>query len=694
MRRRLRTVRWPCMSGAGRNSGRSERQVFEALGALCRRPGYIHALAYLVLRDSIVFFEDRLRAEDTLKLFSDRTLVRAELMTLAGLMVQGRVETTLPPPGAVADWVTKTDALLKELHRCMDREGRSEEAETGCEGTGQVSQQRAGKSFREPIFYADESAYAFQYRDLAPLKYRADAGWICAAKGFDPALGPAVVRSVSDILREKVESVAEEFLAGTPVGSWTPLAALSFSVEAVVERVGHDADGVRSLIDAFALPSGERNCGFTEMSEFNVAYAYPILRVGDDELVLMHPYGLAEALYDSPFYWMSREPDYRDLAARNRGQFVESICFERLAKVFGREQVHRNVQVLGGRGRLLGEIDVLVLFGGRAVVVEAKSKRLTMESKKGNGVSLHADFSEGIQKAVDQGYSSAEWLLGEQVDLRLGGGRRISLREPLREVFPMTVLCDHYPGLWVQCREFLRHRRPESVARVLVTDVFNLDTVTEFLTTPLRLLNYLSVRAQRGDDDLVLLGEKTGLAWHLKYNLWPGDGDDLVMLGGDVNADLDVAMAVRREGLSGESLPPGTLTRHKGTWFEQTVSELERDGSAGAVSLGLMMLQMADATVETLNRQVASVMQRAAMDGQLHDVTVAEGSKAPGLTVHCSDDSDAVAARRLIEHCEFRKYRQRADEWFGVSVDRNGALYCVAELRSRCEPQIEHPRPR
>ena len=90
------------------------------------------------------------------------------------------------------------------------------------------------------------------------------------------------------------------------------------------------------------------------------------------------------------------------------------------------------------------------------------------------------------------------------------------------------------------------------MARVLVTDVFNLDTVTELLTTPLRLLNYLSLRAQRGHDDLVLLGGNTGLAWHLKYNLWPGDGDDLVVLGGDVNADLDVAMAVRRDGVSGK----------------------------------------------------------------------------------------------------------------------------------------------
>ena len=289
-------------------------EVFEALGALCRRPGYIHALAYLVLRDSFVFVEDRVRAEHMLKFFSDRTLIRTELMTLAGLMVQGRVETTLPPRGAVADWVAKTDALMEELHRCMDREGRpEEEADAGRGSTDQVCQQRAGKSFREPIFYAGESAYAFQYRDLAPLKYRADAGWMCAAKGFDPALGPAVVGCVADILREKGESVAEAFLAGTPAGSWTPLAALSFSVDAVVERVGHDADGVRSLIDAFVLPSGERNRSFAGMSEFNVAYAYPLLRVGDDEFVLMHPYGLAEAFYDSPFYWMSGEPNYRDL---------------------------------------------------------------------------------------------------------------------------------------------------------------------------------------------------------------------------------------------------------------------------------------------------------------------------------------------------------------------------------------------
>ena len=158
-----------------------------------------------------------------------------------------------------------------------------------------------------------------------------------------------------------------------------------------------------------------------------------------------------------------------------------------------------------------------------------------------------------------------------------------------------------------------------------------------------------------------------------------------------MSADLDVAMAVRRDGVSGEALPPGVLSRHKGTWFERTISELERDGSEGAVSLGLTMLRMADTTVEKLNSQVGLATRRTAVDGLLHDVTIAERSELPGLTVHCGEDSDEVAAAWLMEHCEYRKYRQRADEWFGMLVDRNGTLRCVAALRSAWsfDPKME-----
>ena len=68
-----------------------------------------------------------------------------------------------------------------------------------------------------------------------------------------------------------------------------------------------------------------------------------------------------------------------------------------LELVFGESHVYFNVEVLETKGNTLEEIDVLVAFGNRAIVLQAKSKRLssphartTTESTK----ALSCDFKE------------------------------------------------------------------------------------------------------------------------------------------------------------------------------------------------------------------------------------------------------------------------------------------------------------
>ena len=53
------------------------------------------------------------------------------------------------------------------------------------------------------------------------------------------------------------------------------------------------------------------------------------------------------------------------------------------------------VNILEKKGVIAGEIDVLVLFANRAIVLQAKSKKLTLESRKGNDLAIKKDFKKG-----------------------------------------------------------------------------------------------------------------------------------------------------------------------------------------------------------------------------------------------------------------------------------------------------------
>lgn len=60
----------------------------------------------------------------------------------------------------------------------------------------------SAEAMREPIFYGAESAYSFQYRDLAQRKYEYDAGWLKQNKGFTIDEACAAVRAIARFANE------------------------------------------------------------------------------------------------------------------------------------------------------------------------------------------------------------------------------------------------------------------------------------------------------------------------------------------------------------------------------------------------------------------------------------------------------------------------------------------------------------
>jgi len=57
-----------------------------------------------------------MRPKDTLPMFSHDRLIRTEISTLIGLMIQGEMDWTIPSPHVLQQQIDRTDALLKELH--------------------------------------------------------------------------------------------------------------------------------------------------------------------------------------------------------------------------------------------------------------------------------------------------------------------------------------------------------------------------------------------------------------------------------------------------------------------------------------------------------------------------------------------------------------------------------------------------
>ena len=665
---------------------RAEQEIFEELALLCASPGYAHALAFLCFRDNIVRYQGEMTAEDMKNMFSPERLVRTEISTLLGLLIKTEIDYTLPDSATTRRYISRTEELLEELHKAMLSSvlGGLTLQEAAEKGINPFSQ---GNALREAIFYGGETGYSFQYRDLSLKKYAADNGWLTLHKGFSIQSARNVIASLATLHAEKLTDVMNQMTRSHP-SKWSLLPGFSFTAQELSEFARIDKQVVENVLAAFALAPGETNSGFRSLHDFNVANATPLLRHGES-FILFQEYSIAEALYDSPFYWMCGDAAYLSTAMSHRGKFVEEFSRERLERVFGSASVYRNVDIYESKRTKVGEIDVLVLFGNRAIVLQAKSKRLTLEARKGNDQQLKDDFKKSVQESYDQARECAEFFSKPSLRFIDANSKELSIPKRMKTIYIFCVVSDNYPALSFQARQFLTVRTTDVIRAPFVMDIFTLDVMTEMLESPLYFLSYVDKRTGYADR-IVASHELVLLSQHLKRNLWFEDKYQMILLEDDISADLDVAMSVRRDNVPGKRTPDGILTRIVNTSVGRILKEIEARPEPATLDLGFMLLTLGENAVVKLSKAIDLITSRARLDRKGHDVSVPLDEAGSGLTIHCNDEPMPSSGPRLMGHCRLRKYVLKVKEWHGLCLlPKDGTLRFGVSLNYEWEHDPE-----
>ena len=453
---------------------------------------------------------------------------------------------------------------------------------------------------------------------------------------------------------------------------WSLLPAYSFTVEDVANAAMIETVITKSVIESFVSPVDLNMDNFSALDDFNPKNAYPIIRIAEDDFLLFQNYSLVEALYETPFFWFNDDPEYKNSAMKRRGEFTEEFSAERLKLVFGNNRVFTNIDIYDSKKNKAGEIDVLVVFANRAIILQAKSKKLTIAARKGNDSSLQNDFKKAIQDAYEQGYSCAKLLQDKNNRLIDSNGNDLSLERNFKEIYPFCVVSDHYPALTFQASQFLKFQTTDVIMAPFVMDVFLLDVMTEMLQSPLYFLSYVNRRTSYGDK-ILSTHELTILSYHLKQNLWIENEYSMLKLEDDICADLDLAMLTRRDGAPGLDLPEGILTKYRDTIFGQIIRDIDKLNDAATIDLGFMLLSFSGDTIEMINDGISQLVALANRDGKHHDLTLGINEGSSGLTIHCNDDHISESGPRLENHCTRRKYSLKAQVWCGICIDTKSA---------------------
>ena len=669
---------------------RSEEEVFSDLEILCRTPGYAHALAMLCFRDTFMKIGDKLEAKNLAIMSSPERLCRTETSVLLGLMVKRSSFLEPVEPKILAELINRSDVLLAELHETMHEAFKPIFTEALKKRTdanpfeSDVNPFKSGIAQRESIFYSAESAYDFQFQDFALVKYHEDNDWFIANKGYSIIEAVLILKAItifqSDHLMESVES-----LRHIPMEQWTLLPGFIFSVDDVIRQSRLPQNIVASFLNSMTCPNGVDNTTFNSIDDFNYTNAYPLVKVSENNFLYLQGSSLAQAFYETPFFWMNDDSTYKDKAAINRGQFTEKFSKARLESVFGAGRVFENVQIRQNNKKgIVGEIDVLVLFGDRAIVLQAKSKKLTLQARKGNETALNKDFQKSVQESYDQGLECTKFLLSDDYELTDKKGKLLKQKYKIKEAYIVCIVSDHYPSLNFQARNFLKYEDTEQIAPPLVTDVFFLDVLCEMLQSPLLLISYLN-RRLRYFEQVMSSNEFAVLGYHLRRNLWL-ENNDFMFLQDDISIDLDIAMLSRRTRLSGETVPSGLLTKvvSPSLPLGQLLKEIENRENPSIIEFGLLVFTFSEETIKQLNNGIKRICTLTKNDGRQHDFSIAIADT--GITIHSNNAPMPEATNRLSGHAEIRKYDCKLKSWFGVLL--SGAPEC--ELRNGMKLEYDY----
>ncbi|CAD5266470.1 Prepilin peptidase (fragment) [Bosea sp. 62] len=452
---------------------RNESEIFDELQNLCCSPGYIHAVAYFCWRDNIIRFSgEKITEKDVEHQYSHEKLIRSEISTLVGLLAKGDIDTSIPEPGVLQNYLDRSEALLHEMHMSLQKPWMAAFAEMARNPrkSNRADPFNTAEGLREPIFYGGESAYNFQYEELALLKYAADSDWLRFHFGFTIDDACIVTRKLSELQMQKISQLREMMLNSHP-DQWTFFPGFVFSARELEGPTGLSFEKIERILMAFTVDSKKANASFSSLSAFNETNAAPIIKAVDGSYILLQHYSLLEALYEAPFFWMVGDKSYAATASKNRGAFAEKFLSDRLTRVFDSRHVFQNVDIYKGKDRVT-EADVLILYGDRALVVQAKSKRLTIEARKGNDLQLKDDFKKAIHDAYDQALLCAEALLDDSYRFVLPSGDEISIPNRPTKIFPVCSVSDHFPALAAQARQFLKIKSTKNVQPPVITDVF------------------------------------------------------------------------------------------------------------------------------------------------------------------------------------------------------------------------------
>ncbi|WP_204673658.1 SEC-C metal-binding domain-containing protein [Flavobacterium tibetense] len=377
-----------------------------------------------------------------------------------------------------------------------------------------------GPFLQETMIYSGTGAYDVQYKKLSSEKYKYDKEWFLANKEFDVDLFEKFYDNIKDNLQNKLNN---RKLLKAISDYEQVLNIFCLSKIEITKNDPHFENILNCLTTDISL---KNNTDFNYLGDFNIFSEKPIIKIKDDCYFIPSSFSISESLYESPFYWMLQDANYKKIALKNRGDIAEELTTKMLEPVFGKSNIYQNVIIKKNKTETVSDIDVLALHNDKAIIFQIKSKKLTALSKQGNIESIKDDFKKAVQDAYEQGNICKQCLIDNSNFIFLTEYENFEDKiSKLSDVHIVTIVLDNYPGISHQVHILLGNKTEELPVSV---NIFDLEILLKYLPKPDDFTDYIKRRIKfskfyKADNEMCYLG------FHLKKGIEKYDGDYIAL---------------------------------------------------------------------------------------------------------------------------------------------------------------------
>lgn len=703
--------------------------VIKDLKSLISSKGYIYALCMIIFEDF------HINPEKIQELNLIKRLSHKEVSLLLGFLIQCQINFTPPDSWQdLMQMKQKTYELMEELHEAftmpfVEKLQRSLEKEQKKKDFRKEQKEFFGKGdmLTEPIFYSGTGAYDFQYLDLLERKYKYDKKWLSEKKNFDIEQTKNIAIQIKNIIQEKSKKVRlyglkerlpqiiENIKKKNPnkncekyIKEILPMMELYQYVELffedATEKINLNTDEIKinedewksfykELIELFVIKKSDfdsdvdiqsflnnfsisikkgLNSQFKTIGNYNLINSHPVIKLDEEKYFVPIPFLLFEAIYESPFYWMTKNKEYEDQAGENRGRVGEEITYEFLSKVFEENKTFKSVKISSKKGKDDTDIDVLCILGSKALCVQVKSKKLTTLSRTGNDEQLQKDFQEAVQDAYEQGLVSRHKIIEKNAKFIDGNGNEIKLSEEIDEVYIMGITTENYPSLAHQVHVMLDKKDNDPFPIILT--IFDLDLLTYYLNDPYDFLYYIRQRTSlmdyfKADEEMSFLG------YHLDQKLWKIPKVDGCLIATQFAQLVDRNYYPVKAGLEVSGDGDTIKNRWKNEDFDRLCNQLKNIDQAKITDIVFHLLDRSGNARKNLVDLIIKTKQKTSSDGKTHNFSMPpDDSYSPRVGVTYSSlnsDNAEELGKNLLTLCQVRKYKNKGDVWIGFGSLKN-----------------------